>query len=168
MRSVSRSVSRQRDRSRGEKADEKRSGSKEDEKEYKNCIGCKCEDCVKMRKSAKELNVQLCDGFQLDEEILVNFIEKRKQVMILDLEAPVSLAGNEWMDQYLKDHGLEVKDIKSSQCHQVFRFGPSKRYVSKVMVELPIIVRRLDGKEDVLKVFTYLVDTDAPERKRKK
>ena len=52
-----RSVSRQRDRSRGEKTDEKRSGPKEDKKEYKSCIGCKCEDCVKMRKSAKELNV---------------------------------------------------------------------------------------------------------------
>ena len=30
------------------------------------------------------------------------------------------------------------------------------------MVELPIIVNRLDGKEDVLKVFTYLVDADIP------
>ena len=30
------------------------------------------------------------------------------------------------------------------------------------MVELPVIVRRLDGKEDVLKVFTYLVDADVP------
>ena len=53
----------QRDRSRGEKTDEKRSGSKEDKREYKNCIACKCSDCVKMRKSAKELNVQLCDGY---------------------------------------------------------------------------------------------------------
>merc|ERR1712041_8531 len=26
------------------------------------------------------------------------------------------------------------------------------------MVELPVLVRRLDGKEEVLKVFTYLVD----------
>ena len=30
------------------------------------------------------------------------------------------------------------------------------------MVELPVIVRRLDGKEDVLQVFTYLVDADVP------
>ena len=155
-----RSVSRQRDRSRGEKTDEKRSGSKEDKKEYKNCIGCKCEDCVKMRKSAKELNVQLCDGYELNEEILVNYTEKGKQVMILDLGAPVSLAGNEWMDQYLKDHGLDVQDMKKSECHQIFRFGPSKKYVSRTMVELPVIIRRMDGKEDVLKVFTYLVDAD--------
>ena len=64
MRSVSRYGDRSRDRSRGDKTSEKRSESKDSKKEYKNCIGCKCEECVKMRKNAKELNVQLCDGFQ--------------------------------------------------------------------------------------------------------
>ena len=155
-------MSRQRDRSRGEKTNENRSGSKEDKKEYKNCIACKCNECVKIRKSAKELNVQLCDGYELNEEILVNYTEKGKQVMILDLGAPVSLAGKEWMDQYLKDHELEVGDMKTSECYQIFRFGPSKQYVSRTMVELPVIVRRMDGKEDVLKIFTYLVDADVP------
>ena len=112
----------ERGRSNSEKGrtDERRSGSKDTRTEYKKCIGCKCNDCEKMRKSAKELNVNLCEGYDFGEEILVNFTEKGKQVMILDLGAPVSLAGNEWMDQYLKDHGLEVKDLKSSQCHQVF------------------------------------------------
>ena len=69
--------------------------------------------------------------------------------MILDLGSPVSLVGIEWINQYLKDHGLEVKDLKNSECYQIFRFGPSKKYVSKIMVELPVIVRRLDGKEDI-------------------
>lgn len=36
------------------------------------------------------------------------------------------------------------------------------QYVSKIMVELPIIVNRLDGKKDVLKVFAYLVDKVVP------
>ena len=115
-----------------------------------------------MRKSVKELNVQLCDGFELDEDILVNYTEKGKQVMILDLGAPMSLAGKKWMDQYLRDHELEINKMKMSECHQIFRFGPSKQYVSKMMVELSVIVRRMDGKEDVLKVFTYLVDADVP------
>merc|ERR1711955_54875 len=48
------------------------------------------------------------------------------------------------------------------KCHQVFRFGPSKQYMSKRIIELPVIVRRIDGKEDVLRVFTYLVDADVP------
>ena len=92
----------------------------------------------------------------------MNYTEKGKQVMILDLGAPVSLAGKDWMDRYLKEHELEIRDMKVSECYQVFWFGPSKQYVSKVMMELPVIVRRMDGKEDVLKIFTYLVDADVP------
>ena len=108
MRSQSRNGDRSRDRSRGDRVNEKRSGSKDEKREYKNSIGCKCEDCKKMRQSAKEMNVQLCDGFELNEEILVNYTEKGKQVMILDLGAPISLAGKDWMEHYLRDHELEL------------------------------------------------------------
>ncbi len=43
-----------RDRSRSERGrtNEKRSGSKENKKEYRNCIGCECVNCEKMRKNA--------------------------------------------------------------------------------------------------------------------
>ena len=30
------------------------------------------------------------------------------------------------------------------------------------MIDHPMIVTRMDGKEDVLKVFTYLVEADVP------
>merc|ERR1712115_378714 len=120
MMSMSRNRSRSpngRDRSRTERGrTNERSGSKDNNKQDKYCRGCKCEDCEKMRKTAKELNVNWCEEFTVNEEILVNFTEKGKQVMILDLGAPVSLAGNEWMNQYLRDHGLELKDLKSSKC----------------------------------------------------
>ena len=100
MRSMSRNRSKSpnsRDRSRTERGrtNEKRSGSKNNNKQYTNCIGCKCEDCEKIRKTAKELNVNWCEEFEVNEEILVNFTEKGKQVMILDLAALISLAGNE-------------------------------------------------------------------------
>ncbi len=56
-----------RDRSRSERGrtKEKRSGSKENKKEYRNCIGCKCVDCEKMRKNTKGLNVNWCKEFKL-------------------------------------------------------------------------------------------------------
>ena len=92
----------------------------------------------------------------------MNYTEKGKQVMILDFGAPVSLAGKEWMTQYLREHGLEVKDMKIQECYKISRFGPSRQYTSNIMVELPMIVKRMDGKEDVLKFFTYLLDADVP------
>ena len=52
--------------------------------------------------------------------------------------------------------------MKSVSCHQPFVFGPSKRYVSTSLVELPVLVTRLDGKEDVLVIETYLVDAYVP------
>ena len=52
--------------------------------------------------------------------------------------------------------------MKSMACNQPFLFGPSKRYVGKLLVELPILVTRLDGKEDVLTIQTYLVDAQVP------
>merc|ERR1712240_435918 len=131
MRSQSRNGDRNRDRSRDrskeDRVNEKRSGSKDERREYKNCIGCKCEDCKKMRQSAKEKIVQLCDGFELNDKILVNYKEKGMQVMILDLGAPMSLAGKEWMEQYLRVNELELNEMKMSECHQVFRFGPCKQ-----------------------------------------
>ena len=56
MRSVSRPrrVSRERSESTGNRRDEKRSGSRENKREFKSCIGCKCEECIKMRKNAKK------------------------------------------------------------------------------------------------------------------
>ena len=46
----------------------------------------------------------------------------------------------------------------STACKQPFVFGPSKRYISRSRIDLPILIVRKDGKEDVLTVPTYLVD----------
>ena len=88
--------------------------------------------------------------------------DKVRQMIILDLGAPVSIAGVPWMRQYLAGFGLEIENMKSVSCNQPFVFGPSRRYVSKSLIELPILVTRMDGREDVLKVQTYLVDAEVP------
>merc|ERR1712115_733886 len=108
------------------------------------CRSCKCEDCEKPRHFTKELKINWCQNITVNEEIVVNFTEKGKQVMILDLGAPVSVAGTEWMNQCLKDHNLELENLEVYKCHQIFKFGPSRQYISKKMVDLPIIVRTLD------------------------
>ena len=41
-------------------------------------------------------------------------------------------------------------------------FGPSRRYVCKSLVELPVLISRLDRKEDVLVIQTYLIDAEVP------
>ena len=82
--------------------------------------------------------------------------------MILDIGAPVSISGIPWMMQYLAEFHLHIEDMKSVKCNQPFVFGPSKRCFSKSLIELPILITRLDGKEDVLVVQAYLVDVEVP------
>ena len=73
--------------------------------------------------------MNLCDGrdFRVTEEFLINYMDIGRQVTILDLGAPVSLKGIQWLKQYLGEFDLTIEELKSSPCHQVFTFGPSKR-----------------------------------------
>ena len=120
---------------------------------------CKTEECT-----GKENNVKLCEGegFDIMEEFVVNYSDLGEKVMIVDSGAPVSLVGSKWLHQYLEEFGLTVEEMESLACKEVFRFGPSKRYLSTLMVEIPLIVQRIDGKEDVLKVQTYIVAAEVP------
>ena len=66
------------------------------------------------------------------------------------------------MKQYLEEFDLGIENMKSESCNQLFVFGLSKRYISNTIVDLPILVTRMDGIDDVLLVKTYLVDTEVP------
>ena len=86
-------------------------------------------------KKAEATTVNLCSkGFNLSEELLVHYTDLGRQIMILDIGAPVSLAGKAWMTQYLKEFNLTIEEMKQVECEQVFRFGPSKRYVSQTSI----------------------------------
>ena len=80
------------------------------------------------------------------------------QMMILDIGAPVSIVGDSWMTQYLKEFCLTVEEMKSMKCNQHFVFGLSKRYLSNTLVELPVLVIRLY----IFVIQTYLGDEEVP------
>ena len=108
--------------------------------------------------------LNLCEEVASGEELMINYTytSMGRQMMILDIGAPLSIAGFPWMEQYLEEFDLRIEDLKTVKCHQPFVFGPSKRYVSTSLVELPVLVTRLDGREDVLIIQTYLVDVELP------
>ena len=73
-------------------------------------------------------NVQLCEGLVEGEEMVINYTytDLGRQIMILDIGAPVSLAGVSWMSQYLKEFDLTIGEMMSVRYNQPFVFGPSK------------------------------------------
>ena len=113
-----------------------------------------------VEKEVAPSTFNLCEG----PEMRINYTYKERgcQVMILDIGAPCSIAGVSWLTQYLKEFGLTIDQMKSTKCNQPFVFGPSKRYVSKSLIELPVLITKLDGKEDVLVIHTYLVEAEVP------
>merc|ERR1711955_178812 len=66
------------------------------------------------------------------------------------------------MEEYLKKHGLKLQELNTVRCYQKMTFGPSRQYISRLKVELPVTVQDVNGKEDTLKVQTYIVEADVP------
>ena len=97
--------------------------------------------------------VNLCEslilwilGVLVAEEMVINYTytDLRCQIMILDIGAPVSIAGVSWMAQYLKEFNLTIKEMKQVKFNKPFVLGPSKRYLSQTLVELLVLVTGLD------------------------
>ena len=81
--------------------------------------------------------------------------------MILDPGAPMSLVGRPYLSKYMAEFDLKIEDMESSACFQVFRFGRiDKKYESKLLIELPLIVMSNKGKEEVLTAKVYVIDAD--------
>ena len=62
----------------------------------------------------KETEVNLCEIYAMEK------VPEGEKVMILDVGAPVSLAGRSWVQKYLREFGYEIEDMVSSKCYQVF------------------------------------------------
>ena len=106
---------------------------------------------TKEKASDSPAAVNLCKEVSVAEEMVINYTytDLGRQMMILDIGAPVSIAGVLWMKHYLEEFDLKIEDMKSVSCNKLFVFGPSKRFVSESVIGLPILVTRFDGKEDV-------------------
>ena len=69
---------------------------------------------------------------------------------ILDPGAPVSLAGRPWLSKYLAEFDLKIEILKSSDFHQVFRFGGiNRKHENRLLIELALLLRSNKGKDDM-------------------
>ncbi len=72
-------------------------------------------------------SVNLCEATEISEDMVINYTYKDqgRQMMILDLGAPVSVAGIPWMKQYLAGFG----DRKFKRCtmQSTFCFWPKQK-----------------------------------------
>ena len=79
--------------------------------------------------------------------------QKGEHIIVLDPVENVSLAERPGLNKYLAEYDYIVEDMVTSSCSQVFSLfrGIHKRHKSKLMVELPLVVRSTKEKDHVLK-----------------
>ena len=65
---------------------------------------------VKMVTPDPPAAVNLCENAAVAEDMVINYTytDLGRQMMILDIGAPVSIAGVSWMKQYLEEFNLEI------------------------------------------------------------
>ena len=137
---------------------------KENRGEYDKCFVSKCKNCKELLAKIESIAVN-----HLQEDTVVNLCEtyaventtRGEKVMILDPGVPITLAGRPWLEKCLAEFDHTITNLVSSECHQVFLFGGiDKRHVSTKLIELPLLVRSRNGKEYILKVMVYVIETD--------
>ena len=70
----------------------------------------------------------------------------------------MSPAGRLWLERYLAEFNL-IKDLVLSECSQVFRFGEiDKRHISNKMIELPLLMGSMNGREYTMKAILYVIE----------
>ena len=64
---------------------------------------------IKMEK-VPDTVVNICQVVKVEEKLMINYtyIDVGRQMMILDIGAPVSIAGIPWMEQYLEEFDIKI------------------------------------------------------------
>ncbi len=126
------------------------------------------EELKKLKMDVNELkNKAINVALVKDEEVKINDVffaedEEKKGMMILDLGAPCSLVGKEWMKEYAQENKVKVEDLEKRKCRKKFRFGPGEIYESEVAYKIPIVMKSEEEKEVFLEVEVYEVDAAVP------
>ena len=95
------------------------------------CIGYRCRVCNQAKRTCEEIkkmimekidvkivdkvpdppaSVNLCEEVTAGEELAINYTytDMGRQMMILDIGAPVSIADVPWMEHYLEEFDLRI------------------------------------------------------------
>ena len=118
-----------------------------EKKTDKTVIRFKCKDCDQIKKNCDQIkkliiekrdvkkvnevnvevpptaDVNLCEEkVKVEQEMVINhtYKDKVRQMVILDIGAPVSIAGISCMTKYLEEFDLTIKEMKSIKCQQPF------------------------------------------------
>ena len=89
-------------------------------------------------------------------ELNVRFVDESKGIqMIVDSDAPVSIATSKWMERYLKEMEVKKDEIIEKKCNRRFKMGENIYLSDK---EITLLVRmKTDDHDFIMKMVTVSV-----------
>ena len=121
------------------------------------------EKVSKIEQSVKNIeNILAKKGNETKETLYIKefrYVKEKKNEMVLDSGAPVATVGDDWLEEYIKEHEIDEKKLVKTKSNQKFRFGPSQIYTAKEVTEIPITLKNAKTNEFVkTKIPVYVVE----------
>ena len=89
----------------------------------------------------------------------IRYVKEETNEMVLDSGAPVATVGDDWLEEYIKEHEIDERKLVKTKINQKFRFGPSQIYTTKEVTEIPITLKNAKTDEYVkTKIPVYVVE----------
>ena len=89
------------------------------------------------------------------QDILWTNNPRQKMGGTMDIGAPRTIGGVNWLMAYLEKNGKKLAELKVGKSGEIFRFGTGELYPTQYTVELPITIKDVKGEtwSKVLKVW---------------
>ena len=121
------------------------------------------EKVSKIEQSVKNIeNILAKKGNETKETLYIKeirYVKEEKNEMVLDSGAPVATVGDDWLEEYIKEHEIDERKLVKTKSNQKFRFGPSQIYTTKEVTEIPITLKNAKTDEYVkTKIPVYVVE----------
>ena len=71
----------------------------------------------------------------------------------------MSIVSAGWLEKYLKEMEVDVRDVEERSCYRRFRMR-EKTYLSEIEITFPIVLKTEDGDYIRRKVIAYIIDAD--------
>ena len=78
-------------------------------------------DITELRQKVVKVNLVEEEEMEI-KDIFFTENDDKNDMMIIDIGAPYSLVGKEWMKKYLDEQKMDVNDLKKVRCSKKFHF----------------------------------------------
>ena len=111
----------------------------------------------------KTLNVAYVEEEEVTlHEVFFSQRLKEDAMVLMDLGAPSSLAGQEAIERYVTSIGQKMEDIEVVKCQRRYRFGPGRVYDSIKLYNMPVVVETEEGRTLFLAMKVTEVEAPIP------